>query len=61
MRLSYVLIFAVYVQSVYGSYPAIRLADRFANSSSSLTVAAFAVYIQIKALALSSELDAPVF
>ena len=58
MRLSYVLIFAVYVQSVYGSYPAIRLADRFANSSSSLTVAAFAVYIQIKALALSSELDA---
>ena len=46
MRLSYVLIFAVYVQSVYGSYPAIRLADRFANFSSSLTVAAFAVYIQ---------------
>ena len=36
-------------------------ANRFANAGRLLTVAAFAVYVQIKPLSLPSKLGAPVF
>ena len=46
--------------SVHGfEWDAMIHADRFANAGRLLTVAAFAVYVQIKPLSLPSKLGAP--